>query len=205
MISTKCDFGRFWNVWMWFQRIPVGYLLPEWPRYLSTFLLYLMHPASTVRQTTSSVFKYLGRSAHFSPDINWRANSSLLMVLSHNLVYYVLQHRFCQHSAKWKTMRDLQILLENLGFIVLVDTCVFVVVSTGSTNPVFVKLVLSELIKDWTPDIEKLGQTDERRPKIPSDSLTSNRTSVVQVNTSGAGRINIQLLLSQTSECFLGV
>lgn len=39
--------------------IPLSYLLPGWPEYISTFLLYLSHPASTVRQAASSVFKYL--------------------------------------------------------------------------------------------------------------------------------------------------
>ncbi|XP_052819108.1 uncharacterized protein LOC128244975 isoform X2 [Mya arenaria] len=39
--------------------IPLSCLLPSWPEYISTFLLYLSHPASTVRQAASSVFKYL--------------------------------------------------------------------------------------------------------------------------------------------------
>jgi len=43
------------------QHIPPGYLLPKWPLYFSTFNLYLMHPASTVRQVTSVAFKYLGK------------------------------------------------------------------------------------------------------------------------------------------------
>ncbi|CAH3196446.1 unnamed protein product [Porites evermanni] len=41
------------------KHIPPGYLLPKWPLYFSTFNLYLMHPASTVRQVTSVAFKYL--------------------------------------------------------------------------------------------------------------------------------------------------
>jgi hypothetical protein len=36
--------------------------MERWPLYFSTFNLYLMHPASTVRQASSVVFKYLGRS-----------------------------------------------------------------------------------------------------------------------------------------------
>ena len=43
------------------QHIPPGYLLPKWPLYFSTLNLYLMHPASTVRQATSVAFKYLGK------------------------------------------------------------------------------------------------------------------------------------------------
>mgnify|MGYP001794352601 CR=1 FL=1 len=43
------------------KHIPPGFLLPNWPLYFSTFNLYLMHPASTVRQATSAVFKYLGK------------------------------------------------------------------------------------------------------------------------------------------------
>ncbi|KAL4234093.1 hypothetical protein ACF0H5_005746 [Mactra antiquata] len=39
--------------------IPLNYLLPGWPEYISTFIHYLSHPASTVRQAASSVFKYL--------------------------------------------------------------------------------------------------------------------------------------------------
>ncbi|XP_052231830.1 uncharacterized protein LOC127845146 isoform X2 [Dreissena polymorpha] len=39
--------------------IPLCQLLSRWPEYISTFLLYLSHPASTVRQAASSVFKYL--------------------------------------------------------------------------------------------------------------------------------------------------
>ncbi|KAJ7383195.1 hypothetical protein OS493_030353 [Desmophyllum pertusum] len=41
------------------KHIPPGYLLPKWPLYFSTLNLYLMHPASTVRQATSTAFKYL--------------------------------------------------------------------------------------------------------------------------------------------------
>ncbi|XP_071958433.1 uncharacterized protein [Antedon mediterranea] len=41
------------------KHMPPGHLLPSWPLYFSTFNLYLMHPASTVRQATSAVFKYL--------------------------------------------------------------------------------------------------------------------------------------------------
>ena len=46
--------------WYILQVIPLSYLLPGWPEYISTFLFYLSHPASTVRQAASSVFKYLG-------------------------------------------------------------------------------------------------------------------------------------------------
>ncbi|XP_072051956.1 uncharacterized protein [Amphiura filiformis] len=41
------------------KHISPGFLLPNWPEYFSIFNLYLMHPASTVRQATSAVFKYL--------------------------------------------------------------------------------------------------------------------------------------------------
>ncbi|XP_033755858.1 uncharacterized protein LOC117338609 [Pecten maximus] len=45
--------------------LPLPHLLPRWPRYLSTFLLYLSHPASTVRQAASNIFKYLvAKSSH---------------------------------------------------------------------------------------------------------------------------------------------
>lgn len=36
-----------------------GFLLPNWPLYFATFELYLTHPASTVRQATSAIFKFL--------------------------------------------------------------------------------------------------------------------------------------------------
>ncbi|XP_064639855.1 uncharacterized protein LOC135495320 [Lineus longissimus] len=41
------------------KHIPATQLLPNWDQYFSTFSLYLMHPASTVRQATSNVFKFL--------------------------------------------------------------------------------------------------------------------------------------------------
>ncbi|XP_071494032.1 uncharacterized protein [Diadema antillarum] len=41
------------------KHIPPGLLLPKWPYYFSVFSLYLMHPASTVRQATSELFRYL--------------------------------------------------------------------------------------------------------------------------------------------------
>ncbi|XP_069112054.1 uncharacterized protein [Argopecten irradians] len=45
--------------------LPLPRLLPRWPQYLSTFLLYLSHPASTVRQAASNIFKYLvAKSSH---------------------------------------------------------------------------------------------------------------------------------------------
>ena len=48
------------------QHIPPEYLLPKWPLYFSTLNLYLMHPASTVRQATSVAFKYLGKVCKWS-------------------------------------------------------------------------------------------------------------------------------------------
>ncbi|XP_060080298.1 uncharacterized protein LOC132559696 [Ylistrum balloti] len=45
--------------------LPLQRLLPRCPQYLSTFLLYLSHPASTVRQAASNIFKYLvAKSSH---------------------------------------------------------------------------------------------------------------------------------------------
>lgn len=52
------------------KHIPPGFLLPKWPLYFSTLNLYLMHPASTVRQATSVAFKYLGKVDPFPMIIN---------------------------------------------------------------------------------------------------------------------------------------
>ena len=41
------------------KHLQPGFLLPNWPLYFSTFSSYLSHKASTVRQATSSVFKYI--------------------------------------------------------------------------------------------------------------------------------------------------
>eukprot|EP00039_Didymoeca_costata_P030236 m.28520 g.28520 ORF g.28520 m.28520 type:complete len:1346 (+) comp8008_c0_seq1:235-4272(+) len=41
------------------KHIETGFLLPKWPQYFFTFSRYLSHPASTVRQATSIVFKYI--------------------------------------------------------------------------------------------------------------------------------------------------
>ena len=41
------------------KHLQPGFLLPNWPLYFSTFARYLAHPASTVRQATSTVFKYM--------------------------------------------------------------------------------------------------------------------------------------------------
>ncbi|XP_033117348.1 uncharacterized protein LOC117117218 isoform X2 [Anneissia japonica] len=51
------------------KHIPPGYLLPSWPLYFSTFNLYLMHPASTVRQAASAVFKYLVAKDNNNPSL----------------------------------------------------------------------------------------------------------------------------------------
>jgi hypothetical protein len=42
------------------QHLKPGFLLAEWPLYHFTLERYLAHPASTVRQATSAVFKYIG-------------------------------------------------------------------------------------------------------------------------------------------------
>ncbi|XP_062613685.1 uncharacterized protein LOC134275417 [Saccostrea cucullata] len=39
--------------------LPLQMMLSNWPTYINAFLLYLSHPASTVRQAASSLFKYL--------------------------------------------------------------------------------------------------------------------------------------------------
>ena len=59
-LPTTC----FYMFCIWIKVIPLSHLLPGWPRYISTFLKYISHPASTVRQAASSVFKYLGKSLH---------------------------------------------------------------------------------------------------------------------------------------------
>eukprot|EP01135_Chromosphaera_perkinsii_P001247 Nk52_evm20s163 gene=Nk52_evmTU20s163 len=41
------------------RRLPAAFIMPCWPFYFSAFELYLSHPASTVRQVTSNVFKQL--------------------------------------------------------------------------------------------------------------------------------------------------
>ncbi|CAB4014275.1 uncharacterized protein LOC113682722 isoform X2, partial [Paramuricea clavata] len=68
------------------KRIPVNILMERWPLYFSTFNLYLMHPASTVRQASSVVFKYLVTKDSSSPSIlklvlqclceHWRTTST---------------------------------------------------------------------------------------------------------------------------------
>ncbi|KAK3085980.1 hypothetical protein FSP39_011613 [Pinctada imbricata] len=46
--------------------LPLRELLPFWPQHISTFLIYLSHPASTVRQASSTVFKCLvSKCSHF--------------------------------------------------------------------------------------------------------------------------------------------
>ncbi|XP_070575993.1 uncharacterized protein [Ptychodera flava] len=70
------------------KHISPGYLLPHWPLYFSTFNLYLMHPASTVRQATSAVFKYLVAKDSNNPSLlklvlqglcaEWSVDMSLL-------------------------------------------------------------------------------------------------------------------------------
>nr|XP_022344408.1 uncharacterized protein LOC111137294 isoform X2 [Crassostrea virginica] len=39
--------------------LPLPMMLSNWPKYINSFLLYLSHPASTVRQAASSIFRYL--------------------------------------------------------------------------------------------------------------------------------------------------
>ncbi|EDQ92257.1 uncharacterized protein MONBRDRAFT_23233 [Monosiga brevicollis MX1] len=41
------------------KQLPPGFLLPNWPAYFRTFKFYLGHPASTVRQACSLVFKHI--------------------------------------------------------------------------------------------------------------------------------------------------
>lgn len=71
------------------KHIPPGYLLPKWPLYFSTLNLYLMHPASTVRQATSVAFKYLVAKDSSNPVFlklvlqglaaDWKVENDLLM------------------------------------------------------------------------------------------------------------------------------
>ncbi|KAL3860307.1 hypothetical protein ACJMK2_010446 [Sinanodonta woodiana] len=50
----------FMGVCMFLVKVlPLSCLLPNWPEYMSTFILYLSHPASTVRQAASSVFRQI--------------------------------------------------------------------------------------------------------------------------------------------------
>jgi len=74
------------------QHIPPGFLLPKWPLYFSTLNLYLMHPASTVRQATSVAFKYLGKVGQF------------LMIINIIILLYVIacdKKEECSPNAEW--------------------------------------------------------------------------------------------------------
>ncbi|KAK3746389.1 hypothetical protein QZH41_018199, partial [Actinostola sp. cb2023] len=81
------------------KHIPPGYLLTTWPLYFSTFNIYLMHPASTVRQATSAVFKYLERPSKTAGHLvsqawEWRegrllAYELILKFLISNHIHYV--------------------------------------------------------------------------------------------------------------------
>ncbi|CAG2214540.1 unnamed protein product [Mytilus edulis] len=56
----------FLNVSLFILKVlPLKVLLSRWSQYVSTFLLYLSHHASTVRQAASNIFKYLvAKSSH---------------------------------------------------------------------------------------------------------------------------------------------
>ncbi|CAH1780021.1 unnamed protein product [Owenia fusiformis] len=72
------------------KHIPPEQLMNKenWERYFSTFNLYLMHPASTVRQATSTIFKFIVAKDCNNPELlnlvlkelssEWKPNKSLL-------------------------------------------------------------------------------------------------------------------------------
>eukprot|EP01137_Pigoraptor_chileana_P033797 Opistho-2@25290 len=70
------------------KHIPPRFLLPNWPHYFRTFDVYLMHPASTVRQVTSTLFKHLVAKDCHNPALlklivqslaaDWETNTRLL-------------------------------------------------------------------------------------------------------------------------------
>lgn len=75
------------------QHIPPGYLLPKWPLYFSTLNLYLMHPASTVRQATSVAFKYLGKIINL---LKW------IMTVKVAQVTLILRRKVLQFASFWR-------------------------------------------------------------------------------------------------------
>lgn len=60
VFMDACEAEGFMNAVLFLiKSIPLTHLIHNWQRYWSVFTHYLIHPASTVRQTASSVFKYL--------------------------------------------------------------------------------------------------------------------------------------------------
>lgn len=51
---------RNYDAYCFCQHFPPQDLLSNWNQYFTAFNLYMMHPASTVRQTTSVIFKFIG-------------------------------------------------------------------------------------------------------------------------------------------------
>ena len=81
----------------------MGFLLPDWPVYFNTFDMYLSHPASTVRQATSNIFKFLGApSTQCAPALTASRSAVAKDTSNPTVVKLVLQGL----AANWSFNRD---------------------------------------------------------------------------------------------------
>lgn len=141
-----------------FQHISSGFLLPNWPMYLQVFCAYLMHPASTVRQTTSIIFKFLGED-YLIPFLSTK------LITTSDVMQIILI--IAGMECKYRHLSSDSISLDQVSFTVAKD----------SSNPAVLKLVLRGLSSGWSPNTDHLLQNLDSK-----HTLTSNQESFSSFN-----------------------
>ncbi|XP_067055550.1 uncharacterized protein [Acropora muricata] len=193
------------------KHIPCGYLLPKWPLYFSTLNLYLMHPASTVRQATSVAFKYLVAKDSDNPFFlklvlhglaaDWKVDKELLMSnLASSLSQQGVKEQLvtsaantsneseCEHDVSHATEKQIPLQSTPCPFSNS-DHC------SASTNVISINYTGNE-----AQSASSLSHTNNRASPIPP--FKAARTSIRQVSKLLAGRAftSADLLMSESWE-----
>ena len=161
------------------QHLKPGFLLADWPRYHTTLEMYLSHPASTVRQAASSVFKYMGKVNNF------------LSLLACEVYLFFF--------ARLPTMHFFLIIKKLVPFVKpfanIVLFCLYVV-AKDSSNPLMAKLVLQGLAAECTVNMELLqsasaSETESRRASVIDfvQSMSIDPNGSLELEEAGVGML----------------
>ncbi|XP_022109173.1 uncharacterized protein LOC110989242 [Acanthaster planci] len=99
-VASMLNEGLRGSTYSFCEHVQSEVLLPNWPRYFWTFSLYLMHPASTVRQAASIIFKYIVAKASSNSGLLKLVLQALCANWSVNIRKDLMESRYSYQGRK---------------------------------------------------------------------------------------------------------
>ncbi|XP_047141548.1 uncharacterized protein LOC101237868 isoform X1 [Hydra vulgaris] len=174
-IETQANFMNpyeaegFMNVLLFLiKSVPLLHLLSKWHYYWSIFSHYLSHPASTVRQAASSLFKYLVSKEQSSPCLpkiilqslcsGWKSNTDLLVQPIHNLekdrISILHANKMSELQLTWE-WREGRLFAYELVLMSLITNHKYFNLSSKTSSPRLSSSVNETLVKKLSPPVSR--------------------------------------------------